>query len=114
MKELRKKALDRLILLFTGWHSLDMIPPNMVVIVKDKDGNQAYGQPTYYPFDVVKMPGDEKKLWGWRGTVVFHEGNKETWDGGWMTYLTLKELFPLKGSIVRWRYCTKAEQKKCL
>lgn len=66
------------------WNSLDILPPDKMLEVKDKNGRIAFAQPTYYPFEVVKMPGDELKQWGWRGTPVFHEDNIPKWDGGWM------------------------------
>lgn len=47
-----------------GWNNLDVIPPDEIVDVIDCNGNIANGQPTYYPFEIVKKEGDEKKAWG--------------------------------------------------
>ena len=66
------------------WNGLDETPPDKTVEVKDEQGNKAYAQPTYFPFDVVKMEGDERKPFGFRGTPVFHEDGESKWDGGWM------------------------------
>lgn len=73
-----------IILLFTGWHTLDLIPPNKRLRVKDINGNMAIAEPTYYPLEIKKLEGDERKQWGWRGTPVFYGNGIEKWDGGWM------------------------------
>ena len=67
-----------------GWKSLTEAPPDERVEVLDGEGNIAIAQPTYYPFTVEYREGDEKKAWGWRGTVVHHENNELKWDGGWL------------------------------
>ena len=85
-----------------GWSTLDEIPPDERVEVIDINGNKAFAIPTYYPFEIVKKEGDEKKLWGWRGTPVFYEDCKSRWDGGWLIEcvgLTSK----VTGQIVGWR-----------
>jgi hypothetical protein len=92
------------ILLVSGWHTLDLTPPNKRVQVKDINGNIAWADPTYYPFEVKKLEGDERKQWGWRGTPVFYGNGIEKWDGGWMILcegLSSK----IDSDIVRWRAC---------
>ncbi len=89
-----------------GFNSLESIPPNEFVEVIDADGNTAYAQPTYYRFEVVKMAGDERKQWGWRGTPVFYPDGVERWDGGWMIDaggMRLREI----GKIIAWRLMAK-------
>lgn len=86
-----------------GWNSISIIPKEELVEVIDADGNKATAIPTYFPFDVVKMQGDERKLWGWRGTPVFHENNESKWDGGWMIKAVGISI-PKIGTIVGWRH----------
>lgn len=84
------------------WNIISQTPPDKLVEVVDGRGNKAFAQPTYFPFDVVKMPGDEAKPWGWRGTVVHHENAEMKWDGGWMIKavgITPPEI----GAIIAWR-----------
>jgi hypothetical protein len=73
-----------LIFFITGWNTLDLTPPNRRVMVKDMNGNIAFAYPTYYPFEIKKLDGDDRKPYGWRGTPIFYENNIEKWDGGWM------------------------------
>ena len=97
-----KKIKAYFILIFTGWHTLEFTPPNQRVKVKDLNGNVAFAEPTYYPFEVKKNPGDENKPYGWRGTPVFYGNGIEKWDGGWMILcegLTGK----IDSDIVKWR-----------
>jgi hypothetical protein len=85
-----------------GWNGLSQTPPEKFVEVIDADGKTAFAEPTYYPFDVVRMAGDERKQWGWRGTVVWHQDGQKRWDGGWMIAavgMTLREI----GTIIGWR-----------
>ena len=85
-----------------GWSTLDETPPDEMVEVIDINGNKAFANPTYFPFEIVKKPGDEKKQWGWRGTPIFYKDGKSRWDGGWMIEcvgLTSK----ITGQIVGWR-----------
>ena len=92
------------ILLISGWHTLELTPPNKRVQVKDVNGNIALAYPTYYPFEVKKLEGDESKLYGFRGTPIFYGNGIEKWDGGWMILcegLTSK----IDSNIVRWRAC---------
>ena len=93
------------ILLFTGWHTIDLTPPNKRVQVKDVNGNIALADPTYFPFEVKKLEGDERKPWGWRGTAIFYGNGIEKWDGGWailLEGLTRK----IDSDVVRWRFIT--------
>ncbi len=60
------------ILFVSGWHTLDLTPPNKRVQVKDVNGNIALAEPTYYPFYVKKLEGDDKKPYGWKGTPIFY------------------------------------------
>lgn len=83
------------------WNNLDVIPPNATLEVCDALGNIAIAQPTYYPFKMVKKEGDEKKMWGWRGTPVFNENNQEEWDGGWMINIGMD--MNKIGTVVKWR-----------
>jgi hypothetical protein len=84
------------------WFNIDQIPPDELVEVIDKDENTAFAIPTYYPFEVVKMDGDDRKAWGWRGTPVFYEDNKSKWDGGWM--IQWVGFNPrIIGNIIGWR-----------
>ena len=88
--------------LSAGWSTLDEMPPDEIVEVIDINGNKAFANPTYYPFEIVKKQGDEKKQLGWRGTPVFYEDGKSRWDGGWLIEcvgLTSK----VTGQIVGWR-----------
>lgn len=83
------------------WNNLTTTPPNDLVEVMDEEGNKAFAYPTYFPFDVVKKDGDERKPFGFRGTVVFHENNEMKWDGGWMVDVGM-EINKVK-SIKYWR-----------
>jgi hypothetical protein len=83
------------------WNTLNVTPPNEIVEVQDADGKIGWAEPTYYPFDVVKKPGDERKPWGFRGTVVYHEDDEMKWDGGWMIYALMD--FKFLGPIIHWR-----------
>jgi hypothetical protein len=77
-------------------------PPNIEVRVKDEHGNESNAIPCYYPFEIVKLPGDERKPFGWRGTPLFFDNNEEKWDGSWMIDVTddwTKEI----GKITHWR-----------
>ena len=85
-----------------GWYGIDKIPPDEMVEVIDINGNTAFANPTYFPFEVVKMEGDEKKQWGWRGTPVFYEDGQSKWDGGWM--IASEDLSSkVTGNIIGWR-----------
>ena len=84
------------------WNTLDKTPPDQLVEVIDKDGNTAWAQPTYYPFEIVKKPGDETKPWGLRGTVVHYENGVSKWDGGWMVKTNGLEISNI-GEITGWR-----------
>lgn len=64
-----------------GWNALDVIPPNKLLEVVDDKGRKAFAYPTYYPFRIDHLPGDEKKPHGWQGTYVPTELK---WDGGWL------------------------------
>ena len=102
--KLLRLAKAYFILLISGWHTLDLTPPNKRVQVKDMNGNIALAEPTYYPFEVKKYKGDERKQWGWRGTPAFYGNGIEKWDGGWMILcegLSSK----IDSDIVRWRAC---------
>ena len=83
------------------WRGLEDTPPDEMVEVIDRDGNTGIGQPTYYPFEVVKKEGDERKQWGWRGTPVFYEDGKSKWDGGWM--IQCVGLTNNIGTVVGWK-----------
>ena len=114
MKHIRK--LLRLtnsyfILLVSGWHTLDLIPPNKRVQVKDLNGNVAFADPTYLPFEVKKLEGDERKQWGWRGTPVFYSNGIEKWDGGWMILCDGLNS-NIDSDIVRWRTTNKNKINK--
>ena len=85
-----------------GWNPLSTTPPDKLVEVIDTDGNTAFAQPTYFPFEVVKKPGDERKPWGWRGTPVFYEDEVSRWDGNWlvgMEGITCSNI----GTIIGWK-----------
>ena len=84
-----------------GWSTLDEMPPDERVEVIDINGNKAFANPTYYPFEIVKKQGDEKKQWGWRGTPVFYEDGKSRWDGGWL--IECVGLTSNVGTIIGWR-----------
>ena len=84
------------------WLTLDNVPPNELVEVRDAKGNIAIAEPCYYPFEIVKQAGDEKKSWGWRGTPVFFEDGKERWDGSWLVMAEGLSL-PNIETIVEWR-----------
>ena len=99
------------ILLVSGWHTLDLIPPNKRVQVKDSNGNVAFADPTYCPFEVKKLEGDERKQWGWRGTPVFYSNGIEKWDGGWMI-LCEGLNSNIDSDIVRWRTTNKNKINK--
>lgn len=91
-----------------GWNPLINQPPNEFVGVIDADGNTAIAEPTYYPFKVVKMAGDERKQWGWRGTPIWYADNLSRWDGGWMICANGMEIREI-GEIIGWK---KIEQSK--
>jgi hypothetical protein len=104
------KLLKAYIILFvTGWHTIELTPPNKRLQVKDKNGNIAFAEPTYYPFEIKHFPGDENKLYGWRGTPVFFKDGVEKWDGGWMI-LCNKHLTNDVDDIMQWR---EIPNKKC-
>ena len=86
-----------------GWNGLDVIPPDEIVDVIDKDGNINIGQPTYYPFRLEKKNSDERKPWGFRATPVFYEDGVCRWDGGWLIYGNLTTLTRDFGTVVGWR-----------
>lgn len=96
------KAGNKEVVLYEEWNNLEKTPPNEFVEVKDADGNVAFAQPTYCPFEVVRKEGDEKKEWGWRGTPVFYEDRIERWDGGWMISIGMNNLNKF-GSVIGWR-----------
>ena len=84
-----------------GWRGLDEMPSDAIVEVMDEEGRRAFAEPTYYPFEVVKKVGDEKKQWGWRGTPVFYEDGKSKWDGGWLVNVGM-EVSEI-GTVKYWR-----------
>lgn len=84
-----------------GWNNLDIIPPNKFVKVIDKDGRTALAKPGYFPFEVVKMEGDERNLWGWRGTPVFYGNGIEKWDGSWLVEVGME--INVIGSVIGWK-----------
>jgi hypothetical protein len=85
------------------WNDLTSTPPeNMIAEVRDIEGNIGHAEPTYFPFDIIKKPGDENKPWGWRGTPVFHEDGKARWDGGWLLYASDLSRGDM-GVITHWR-----------
>lgn len=83
-------------------------PPDEEVHIRDEYGNEGIGQATWYPFTVEKLPGDERKPWGWRGTVIPCENH---WDGGWLILGThgLGEHY-INGEIVEWAYPDNRDQ----
>lgn len=93
-----------------GWNGLDIIPPDEFVEVIDGDGNIGIAQPTYYPFEIVKMEGDERKPWGLRGTPVFYSDGISKWDGGWLIYATLSDVNKI-GQVMGWRKTKENEEK---
>ena len=87
------------------WFPLTETPPDELVEVIDADGNIAFAYPTYCPFTVEKMAGDERKPWGWRGTPIPCENH---WDGGWMISVGMGSLNKM-GTVVGWRNINKKE-----
>jgi len=87
----------------SGWHTLYFIPPNKKLQVMDSNGNLGFAYPTYYPFELKKFEGDNKKQYGWRATPVFYGNGIEKWDGGWM--ILSNTLNNEIGVIVKWRNC---------
>lgn len=98
------------------WHPLDNTPKEDVMVeIIDERGNTAVAYPTYYPFEVVKKDGDDKKPWGLRGTVVYYPDGKRRWDGGWMikSDLTVNKI----ANIIGWRdlpNLSNQETRNCL
>lgn len=84
-----------------GWNNLDIIPPNTFVEVIDAEGRTAYARPGYYPFEVKKLPGDESKPWGWRGTPVPYPDGVERWDGSWFINVGME--IDKIGTVIGWR-----------
>ena len=85
----------------SNWNALTSTPPeNTVLVVKDDVGNECKAFATYFPFDIVKLSGDERKPWGWRGTIVPAPNH---WDGGWMLIAGPDLLTPELGQIVEWK-----------
>lgn len=87
----------------SNWISVEdknNIPPEQDLYVKDELGNIARAYPTYFPFIIEKLEGDERKPWGWRGTPVPCENH---WDGGWMIVCENLSI-PLSGKVKYWRY----------
>lgn len=86
-----------------SWISIkEQWPPETELLVKDAQGNEAIATPTYYPFEVVKKSGDERKPYGWRGTLTPYEDGANKWDGGWMIDVSddwTKEI----GEITHWK-----------
>lgn len=85
-----------------GWNGLDVIPPDEVVDVIDENGIIGMAQPTYYPFELIKKDGDERKPWGLRATPVFYDDGISRWDGGWLIYATMSDINRI-GVVVGWR-----------
>lgn len=83
-KQLFHIIYSYLLLYVTGWHTLYFIPPNKKVKVKDVKNNVAFAFPTYYPFEIKKLEGDDAKPWGWRGTPTLYGNGIQKWDGGWL------------------------------
>lgn len=90
----------------SDWNQIEVTPPELEVRVIDAEGNVATAIPTYYPFEVVKKPGDDSKPWGWRGTPVFHEDGVSRWDGGWLV-MTEGLVAPKIGKIIAWKLIEK-------
>ena len=91
MKPLRKffDGIEAYYILYTtGWHTLYFTPPDKEVMVRDSDGNIGTATACYLPFKTVKYPGDEKKPWGFRGTVEFYPDGEMRWDGSWFIRLS--------------------------
>lgn len=107
-----KSLKAHIILFFTGWHTLYFTPPNKRLQVKDQYGNIGIAEPTYYPFEVKHFPGDENKLYGWRGTPVFYKDGKEKWDGGWMILCNNKLNTDINSEIIQWRELKNKINKK--
>jgi hypothetical protein len=105
LQKILKTVKAYYILLTTGWHNLDLIPPNKRVEVMDVNGNTAFADPTYYPFEVKHFAGDEKNPWGWRGTPVFYGNGIEKWDGGWMVVCDGLGS-NIDSKIILWRECS--------
>lgn len=84
------------------WNDLVIVPPDDIVEVIDENGNIGLAQPCYYPFEVVKLINDDKKMWGWRGTPIFYPDGKSRWDGSWAIYLNFSTLNKI-GVITGWR-----------
>ena len=88
------------------YNTLDIIPPiDKYVEVIDADRNIGNAMATYYPFSVVKREGDERKPYGLRGTVEFHENYEMRWDGGWLINCGFNH--NNIGKIVGWRNINK-------
>ena len=86
-----------------GWNDLVVVPPDEILEVIDENGNIGLAQPCYYPFEVVKLIGDERKGWGWRGTPIFYTDGKPRWDGSWMIAGNLFDNTERLSNIVGWR-----------
>lgn len=97
-----KNFLKPLLFYFKGWNRITKTPPNEKVQIIDASQNTAFAFPSYFPFEIKKLPGDEKKTWGWRGTPVFYEDGVERWDGNWMVLcedMTIK----IDSKIIGWK-----------
>lgn len=88
----------------------DHHPPDEEVEVIDNEGVIALATPTYYPFEVKKLKGDEYKQWGWRGTPIFYEDGIMKWDGGWMFNCSDLKMVNI-GTILKWRKKTNTGAK---
>lgn len=89
------------ILYTSGWHTLYFTPPNQRVKVKDQHGSVGYAHPTYYPFEIKQLKGDENKQWGWRGTPIFYGNGIHKWDGGWL--IECHNLTSNIDTIIKWK-----------
>lgn len=85
-----------------GWNDLDVTPPDEYVDVIDENGIIGIAQPTYYPFELIKKEGDERKPWGLRATPVFYGDGISKWDGGWMVHRTMLNIGEF-GHVIGWK-----------
>lgn len=105
MKKLKRffEGIEAYYILYTtGWHTLYFTPPDKKVMIRDTNGNVGYAIPCYYPFKVVRLPGDEKKPWGLRGTVEFYPDGNKCWDGSWLVIADGLN-FKITGRIILWK-----------
>jgi hypothetical protein len=78
------------------WNTLEVLPPDKLIQVQDKNGNIANAYPTYYPFKL----GKNKTGGRWDNELIACE---PYWDGGWIINCGASLESNIDSDIVKWR-----------